>query len=101
MDTIFKGQDNILKKPYSENRYEIVIVPHNLTNEFHPLDVTVNKAAKALIQNQYIDWFSTQIIHQLKSGKDPTNIKISKLSDLEPVHASSIVNLHNHMQGEW
>ena len=55
MDTIFKGQDNILKKPYSENRYEIVIVPHNLTNEFHPLDVTVNKAAKALIQNQYID----------------------------------------------
>ena len=101
MDT-FKGQDNdILKKLCSENRCEIVIVPHNLTNKFQPLDLTVNKAAKAFIQNQYNDWFSNQVAHQLKSGKDPANIKISsKLSDLKPLHASWIVNLHNHMQGE-
>ena len=67
MDT-FKGQDNsILKGFCSKNRCEIVIVPHNLTNKFQPLDLTVNKAAKAFIQNQYNDWFSDQVTRQLKA----------------------------------
>ena len=58
-------------------------------------------AAKALIQNQYNDWFSKYVSHQLKSGKDSTNIKISpNLSDMKPLHADWIVNLRNHMQGE-
>ena len=41
------------------------------------------------------------VAHQSKSGKDPANIKISsKFSDLKPLHASWILNLHNHVQGE-
>ena len=77
MDT-FKGQDNdILRKLCSENRCEIVIVPHNLTNKFQLLDLTFNKVAKAIIQNRHHDWFSNQVAHQLKSGKDPANIKMS------------------------
>ena len=101
MDT-FKGQDNdILKEFCSKNRCEVVIVPHNLTNKFQPLDLTVNKAAKAFIQNQYNSWFSDQVARQLKSGKDPTDIKVSsKLSDLKPLHASWRVDLYKHMQGE-
>ena len=100
MDTL-KGQGNILKKLCSENRCEIMIVTHNLTNKFQPLDLTVNKAAKAFIQNKCNDWFSNQVAHQLKSSKDPTNIKISpKLSDLKLLHADWIVNLRNYMPGE-
>ena len=101
MDT-FKGQDNdILRKLSSENRCEIVIVPHNLTNKFQPLDLTVNKAAKAFVQNQYNDWFSDQVARQLKSGKDPADIKVSsKLSDMKPRHASWIVDFYTHIQGE-
>ena len=42
MDT-FKGQDNdVLKEFCSKNRCELVIVPHNLTNKFQPLDLSVN-----------------------------------------------------------
>ena len=98
----FKGQDNdILKEFCAKNRCEVVVVPHNLTNKFQPLDLTVNKAAKTFIQNQYNDWFSDQVARQLKSGKDPTDIKVSsKLSDLKPLHASWIVDLYKHMQGE-
>ena len=93
MDT-FKGKDNgILKEFCSKSRCEIVIIPHKLTNKFQPLDLTVNKAAKAFIQNQHSDWFSDQVARQLKSGNDPTNIKVSpKLSDLKPLHASRIVD---------
>ena len=101
MDT-FKGKDNdILKEFCSKNRCEIVIVPHNLTNKFQPLDLTINKAAKAFIQKPYNDWFSDQVGRKLKSGKDPTDIKISsKLSDLKPLHAGWIIDLYKHMQGE-
>ena len=101
MDT-FKGQDNdILRKLSSENRCEIVIVPHNLTNKFQPLDLTVNKAAKAFVQNQYNDWFSDQVARQLKSAKDPADIKISsKLPDMKPRHASWIFDFYTHIQGE-
>ena len=73
----------------------------NLTNKFQPLDLSVNKAAKAFIQNRYNDWFSDQVALHLKSDNDPTNIKVSpKLSDLKPHHASWIVDLYKHTQGE-
>ena len=40
-----------------------------------PLDLPVNKAAKAFIQNRYNDWDSDQVVRQLKSGNDLTDIK--------------------------
>lgn len=52
-----------------------MIVPQNLTNKFQPLHLTVNKAAKAFIQNQYNDWFSNQVADQLKTCKEPADIK--------------------------
>ena len=30
---------------------DVVVVPHNLTNKFQPLDLSLNKAAKSVIQN--------------------------------------------------
>ena len=51
MDT-FKGQYNDrLRELCSENYCEVAIVPHNLINKFQPLDISVNKVAKAFIQN--------------------------------------------------
>jgi len=95
MDT-FKGQDNdVLKELCSDNNCKVVIVPHNLTNKFQPLDISVNKAAKAFIQNRYNEWFSNQVSIQLKKGTDPADVKVSsKLSDLKPLHASWIVDLY-------
>ena len=55
MDT-FKGQDNnTLKELCSKSNCEIVIVPHNLTSKLEPLNISVNKAAKSFMQNQYKD----------------------------------------------
>lgn len=73
MDT-FEGQYNdIPKNLCSKNRCEIAIIPCNL---IQPLNLTVDKVAKVLIQNKYNDWFSNQAAHQLKSGKEPVNINI-------------------------
>ena len=76
MDT-FKGQDNDrLKELCLENYCEVVIVPHNLTKKFQPLDISVNKAAKAFIQNMYNKWFSNKVVTQPNRGADPTEVKI-------------------------
>ena len=76
-------------------------VPRNPTNKFQLLDFTINKTAKAFIQNRYNDWFSDQVARQLKSGNDTTDIKVSlMLSDLKPLHAKWILDLYNHIEGE-
>ena len=93
----FKGQDNdTLKKLCAENNCDVVILPHSL--KFRPLDLSVNKAAKAFIQNKYNDWFADQVFTQLKNGKDPTDVKIwSKLLELKSIHATWIFEWYNHV----
>ena len=80
MDT-FKGQDsdivlNLCKKHF----YQVVIVPHDLTNKFQSLDTTVNKPAKSFISNKYNEWFAEQVAKQLQKGIPPADIQVS----LEP-----------------
>ena len=51
MDT-FKGQGNErLKELCSQNTCKVVIVPHSLKYESESQDISVNKTAKASIQN--------------------------------------------------
>ena len=61
MDT-FKGEDNdVILDLCEKHMCQVVIVPHNLTNKFQPLDITVNKPAKSFISNKYNEWFSKQV----------------------------------------
>ena len=77
MDT-FKGQENDrLRKLCAESHCEVAIVPHNLTNKFQPLDISVNKAAKTFMQNVCNEWFSNAVTTQLNRGVDPTKVKIT------------------------
>ena len=68
MDT-FKGQDNdIALNPCKKHFYQVAIVPHNLTNKFQLLDITVNKPANSFISNKYNEWFAEQVAKQLQKG---------------------------------
>ena len=49
----FKGQDNdTIKLECKKNYCATSIVPHNLTQYFQPLDVSVSKPAKSFVSNQ-------------------------------------------------
>ena len=78
-------------------------VPKTVANwsfKFQPFDISVNKAAKLFIQNQYSDWFSNEVSGQLKEGIDPADIKItSKLPNLKPLHSPWIVDLYKYLSG--
>ena len=63
MDT-FKGQDNDrLTELCSENYCEVVIAPHNLTNKFQPLDISVNKLQRPLSRTCITSGFQMKSLH--------------------------------------
>ena len=77
---------------------QVVIVPHNLTKKFQPLDITVNKPTKSFISNKYNKWFSKQVSQQLEKGIQPADVKVSLgLIELKVMHAKWILELCNHL----
>ena len=98
----FRGQDNNpLKELLDENQCVSRIVPHNLTNWFQPLDISVNKPSKSFVTNKYNTWFSDEVAAQLRNGTDPADVNVStKLSDMKPLHARWISDLYQHLRGQ-
>ena len=88
MDT-FKGQDNEeIKSLCFKNNCELVIVPHNLTNKFQSLDLTINQKAKKFVSNQFNKWCAERVSRQLTNGKSLRDVEVSlKLRNLKPLHA--------------
>ena len=99
MDT-FKGQDNeAMKSLCNKNNCELVIVPHNLTNKFQPLDLTINLKAKKYVSSKFNEWYAERVSKQLMNGKAPGDVKVSlRLSDLKPLHAKWIVEMYGYLK---
>ena len=71
MDT-FEGKDNDdLRELCVKNNCEIMIIPHNLTNKFQPLDLRLNKAAKVYVSEKCNTWMANVISKQLKKSIAP------------------------------
>ena len=100
MDT-FKGQDNEeVAKFCRENNCVLIIVPLNLTNKFHPLDITFNKPVKSFIRQKYNIWYTEQVTKQLNKYKDPADVEVSlNLSQVKPLHAKWIFEMCKYLQG--
>ena len=101
MDT-FKGQDNDdMRKFCAKNSCEIVIIPHNLTNKFQPLDRSVNKTPKYFISDIYNSWLANEVLKQLRAGKAAADVQVSlKLSVIKPLHAKWIADLCNTLKDD-
>ena len=95
----FKGQDNaVIKKLCLEKDCELVIV-HNLTNKFQPLDISINQKAKKFVAHKFNTWYTDRVSEQLRRGAAPGEVKISmKLSDLKPLHARWIVDIFVYLK---
>ena len=99
MDT-FKGQDNeAMKSLCNKNNCALVNVPHNLTNKFQPLDLTINQKAKKYLSSKFNEWYAERVSKQLMNGKAPGHVKVLlKLSDLKPLHAKWIVEMYGYLK---
>ena len=80
---------------------EIVIVPHNLTNKFQPLDINTNKTGKSFIFDKYNSWLANEVSKQLGAGRTAANVKVSlKLSAIKPLHVKWIVDLYDTLKDD-
>ena len=59
---VFRGQ---MTQPVldmlKENSIFLVRVPANMTHLYQPLDLTVNRSAKAFFKRKFTEWYSNQI----------------------------------------
>ena len=97
MSLIIKGQDNdVIPDLCQKHFYQVIIVPHNLTNRFQPFDIIVNKSAKLFVSNKYNGWFSMQVSQQLEKIIQPVDVQVSlSLTELKVMHANWILELYN------
>ena len=72
----FKGQvTQRITDALEDHNIHSVIVPAGCTDRLQPLDLSVNKSAKAFLRSQFQDWYSAQVTEQLSTGSE----------ELEPV----------------
>ena len=107
LDT-FKAQDNdALRELCDKNNCEIEIISLSLTNnnnKFQPLDLSVNKTAKAHVSKKYNTLMSNEISKQFKIGivTVPPDIKVFLLLlvVIKYLHAKWIVDLYHHLKAD-
>ena len=99
MDT-FKGQDNAENEALClKNDCKLVIVPHNLTDKFQPLDISVNQKWKKFISHKFNACYGDRVSEQLKKGVTPGDVKVSmKMSDLKPLPVRWIVDMYTYLK---
>ena len=51
IDTFKKQHNDAITNLFTDNNYVIVIVSHNLTNKFQPLEIMINQPAKCFIRD--------------------------------------------------
>lgn len=86
---MFKGQELLLWKG---DNYK------QLDEQVFILKSSVNRRKKTFIQNDINDWCVKEVSSKLQNVTDLADAKISlKLSDLKPLYAKSVNDLHNHI----
>ena len=97
---IFEGQwTPAVKNIIKENNGFMVPIPNNMISYFQPLDLTVNHACKASLQDKAQGWYSNQLQEQLSCAISPDKVSVDvRLNVLKPVHAEWIIQSYHYMQ---
>ena len=86
---MFKGQELLLWKGDNYKQYD---------KQVFILKSSVSRQTKTFIQNDINDWCVKEVSSKLQNVTDLADAKISlKLSDLKPLYAKSVNDLHNHI----
>lgn len=87
--------ENVIKL-LEDNHVRMAMVPPNCTDRLQPLDVSVNKAVKNFLRQEFENWYANQVCEQLRKGDDsPVDLK---LSIIKPLGAQWIIGAYNHLK---
>ena len=91
-------------KLLEDNHVRMAMVPPNCTDCLQPLDVSVNKAVKIFLHQEFENWYANQVCEQLRKGPCDDNPIDSRLSIIKPLGAQWINNhlkSHQDRYSEW
>jgi len=89
----FKGQvTSAMTELLERHCIHTCLIPPNTTDRLQPMDISVNKPAKAFLKEQFQKWYSEQVIEQLNSED-------FEIVELEPVELSMAVM--KEIRAQW
>ena len=95
----FKGQcTEVLLKLLDAENINVVLIPANCTDRLQP-HLSVNKAAKEFLRNQFQQWYASQVCLQLEGKAEMEPIDL-RMSVIKPLGAKWLVNLYNHLKSK-
>jgi len=88
----FKGQVTAtVSKLLEDNHLHVCLLPPNTTDFLQPMDLSVNKPAKSFLKNEFSEWYSDEILQQLRAHRrvslnqielDPIDLGLPALKEL-------------------
>ena len=77
----FKGQITAkINSLLEDNNIHVCLLPPNTTDLLQPLDISVNKPAKACLRNKFQLWYSRKVLEQVQKEDDIDAIEINPIN---------------------
>ena len=100
---VFKGQwTDKVKSLIEKHPGKVVPVPHNMTNYFQPLDLTVDQSCESFLRDKVQIWYAEQVQAQIFKGIAPESVSVDlKISILRQngKMGHSVLRSYSHRQG--
>ena len=95
---VFKGQTTeAMFQLLRDNNIYVVTIPANCTDKLQPMDLSVNKALKNSMKQQFSEWYSS-IVCKNFSDEIPPPVDL-RMSIMKPLGAQWIKNAFSHIKG--
>ena len=92
----FSGQcTNDLFQILIQNNINYIFIPPNCTDRLQPLDVSVNKAAKSFLRDQFQEWYAQQLSGQIQGGTKVEPVDL-RMSVVKPLGAKWMLKLYDY-----
>lgn len=96
----FKGQcTEVLLKLLDAKNINVILIPANCTDRLQPLDLSINKAAKEFLRNQFQQWYASQVCLQLEGKAEMEPIDL-RMSIIKPLGAKWLVSLYDYLKSK-
>ena len=82
-----------------DNNVRVAMVPPNCTDRLQPMDVSVNKAVKNFLRQQFHIWYAEQVCEQLAKNRDDETVDL-KLSIVKLLGASWIIKAYDYITSQ-
>ncbi len=80
-----------------------ILIPPGCTDRLQPMDVSINRAAKAFLERQFQDWYAQQVMENMKSGEELAPVNLSSVMVCPDVraHIRQSASDHKRVYCNW